>query len=173
MIYPAYETAYNAIPYPKADAIREEEWAKFQAQPAPMSNKKGMTQADLKAIIKEKEAAHHIKVKLILSQKRGAYDLATEQVNENFRKGLAKEYLKDQKNCKEPLLWSMAWQKGHANGYAEVESHYQELSELVNDKFRNHYKHCGETWTDEWDATCDDECPVCGKDIQPYKSEDI
>ena len=39
--------------------------------------------------------------------------------------------------------------------------------------FRNFYRHCGEEWDDCWDSTCDDECPVCGKAISPYKSEDL
>ena len=43
----------------------------------------------------------------------------------------------------------------------------------VEIKYRNFYKHCGEEWEDEWDSTCDDECPVCGAPISPYKSEDI
>jgi hypothetical protein len=28
------------------------------------------------------------------------------------------------------------------------------------------YEHCGTTWTDEWSCACDDECPVCGADIE-------
>lgn len=39
--------------------------------------------------------------------------------------------------------------------------------------FNNHYRHCGVEWTMEWDATCDDDCPKCGHDITPYKSDDL
>ncbi len=42
--------------------------------------------------------------------------------------------------------------------------------------FRNYYEcpECHETWTDDYEATSNDECPTCGiKDIEPYQSEDI
>lgn len=41
--------------------------------------------------------------------------------------------------------------------------------------FRNHY-HCNlceESWQDEWSCQCDDECPSCGKDFPPERSEDL
>jgi DNA-directed RNA polymerase subunit RPC12/RpoP len=41
--------------------------------------------------------------------------------------------------------------------------------------FRNFYRcaNCNRTWTDEWSATCDDDCPHCGaRHMSPYKSED-
>ena len=30
--------------------------------------------------------------------------------------------------------------------------------------FRNYYRcaRCGHEWTDEWSATCEDDCPHCG-----------
>ncbi len=42
-------------------------------------------------------------------------------------------------------------------------------------KFLNYYfcKQCDTAWTDEWDCQCDDECPSCGTDHEPYKSEDL
>lgn len=42
--------------------------------------------------------------------------------------------------------------------------------------FRNYYRcaRCHRTWTDEWTATCDDDCPHCGaRHMSPYKSEDV
>lgn len=42
--------------------------------------------------------------------------------------------------------------------------------------FRNHYRcaRCGHEWTDEWSATCDDECPNCGaRNMQPTDSDDL
>ena len=39
--------------------------------------------------------------------------------------------------------------------------------------YRNYYRHCDTEWVDAWDSACDDECPVCGKPISPYKSEDL
>ena len=44
------------------------------------------------------------------------------------------------------------------------------------DWFRNHYRcdRCGQEWTDEWSATCDDDCPHCGaRHMSPQHSEDI
>ena len=41
--------------------------------------------------------------------------------------------------------------------------------------FRNFYKcaDCGRKWTDDWSATCDDDCPHCGaRHMSPYKSTD-
>ena len=39
--------------------------------------------------------------------------------------------------------------------------------------FRNHYRHCGQEWEDEWDCMCNDECPVCGAEIEPFESEEL
>jgi predicted nucleic acid-binding Zn-ribbon protein len=42
--------------------------------------------------------------------------------------------------------------------------------------YLNHYHctDCGTSWTDEWSATCDDECPNCGsRNWSPYESEDL
>jgi DNA-directed RNA polymerase subunit RPC12/RpoP len=41
--------------------------------------------------------------------------------------------------------------------------------------FRNYYRcaRCRRKWTDEWSATCEDDCPRCGaRHMSPYKSED-
>jgi hypothetical protein len=32
---------------------------------------------------------------------------------------------------------------------------------------------CGTTWTDEWDCMCNDRCPTCRCEIQPYHSLEI
>jgi hypothetical protein len=42
--------------------------------------------------------------------------------------------------------------------------------------FRNHYRcpSCQRTWTDEWSAICDDDCPQCGtRHISPEASDDL
>lgn len=44
-----------------------------------------------------------------------------------------------------------------------------------SDRFVNFYR-CpadGTTWADSWSATCNDRCPKCGREIEPYKSEDL
>lgn len=42
-------------------------------------------------------------------------------------------------------------------------------------KYRNFYKcpYDGTEWEDEWDSMCNDKCPECNKEIEPYHSEDI
>lgn len=39
--------------------------------------------------------------------------------------------------------------------------------------FRNHYRHCGTEWDDQWDCQCNDECPECKAEIEPFESEEI
>ena len=39
--------------------------------------------------------------------------------------------------------------------------------------FTNFYRcPCGEEWESKWDCQCNDKCPVCNKEIEPYRSED-
>ncbi|WP_019025419.1 MULTISPECIES: hypothetical protein [unclassified Thioalkalivibrio] len=42
-------------------------------------------------------------------------------------------------------------------------------------RFLNYYRceDCDTDWEDEWDSTCDDDCPSCGKDFSPYMSEEL
>ena len=129
-IYEAYDKAYEAIPYPNAEKIRDEEWAKFLAEPIPAVTISD--HAKLKDLLKKREADHHEEVKALLKQKREDYGAAVKQVNDNFRKALAKEYLRTSEKSKEQKVWDLAWDKGHANGYYDVESHYQDFADLVN-----------------------------------------
>lgn len=39
-------------------------------------------------------------------------------------------------------------------------------------RWTNHYFHCGVQWDDMWSCQCDDECPVCHAEIEPYASTD-
>lgn len=42
-------------------------------------------------------------------------------------------------------------------------------------KFRNHYR-CprdGSGWEDTWSCMCNDRCPVCNAEIEPYASEEL
>lgn len=130
-VYIEFEKAYNAIPYPIAKKISEERWQEFLAKPQPTMSMV-LTQGDLKELIKSREAEHHAAVKADIAKLRQAYHEATAKVDHNFRQALAKEYLTGEGKEKEAKVFSLAWQKGHANGYAEVESHYQDLADLVN-----------------------------------------
>jgi hypothetical protein len=46
-------------------------------------------------------------------------------------------------------------------------------TESDGDRFLNHYEHCGECWEDTADSMCNDRCPVCNAEIEPYESEDL
>ncbi len=39
--------------------------------------------------------------------------------------------------------------------------------------YSNHYRcpHCQQEWQDEWDCACNDKCPTCHKEIEPYASD--
>jgi hypothetical protein len=36
--------------------------------------------------------------------------------------------------------------------------------------YTNHYYHCNVQWDDEWDCMCNDGCPFCHHEIEPYAS---
>lgn len=45
---------------------------------------------------------------------------------------------------------------------------------LGSNLFRNRYHcPCGEAWESEWDCLCNDKCQKCGKEIEPYQSQEI
>lgn len=37
-------------------------------------------------------------------------------------------------------------------------------------EYENNYHHCGEYWMEYADSMCNDHCPVCGKEIEPFES---
>ena len=39
--------------------------------------------------------------------------------------------------------------------------------------YKNYYECCGKKWDDIWDCMCNDKCPICNKEIEPYHSEPI
>ncbi|WP_285905148.1 hypothetical protein [Pseudodesulfovibrio pelocollis] len=44
----------------------------------------------------------------------------------------------------------------------------------TNPLYRNYYEcSCGHTWEDEWSCMCNDRCPECRLEIEPYDSEDL
>lgn len=48
--------------------------------------------------------------------------------------------------------------------------------EQKSDKWYRNFYRCPDDnteWDNEDDCTCNDRCPECGKEIEPYKSEDI
>lgn len=45
----------------------------------------------------------------------------------------------------------------------------------VEIKYLNYYQcpKCELMWVDYWDSMCNDRCPECDKEIEPYKSEEV
>lgn len=41
--------------------------------------------------------------------------------------------------------------------------------------FINHYycEDCDEEWSSEWDCACDDHCPQCWREIEPFDSDEV
>lgn len=39
--------------------------------------------------------------------------------------------------------------------------------------YQNHYAHCDQQWTDQWSCMCNDRCPVCNAEIEPFCSDDL
>ncbi len=41
--------------------------------------------------------------------------------------------------------------------------------------YLKHYEcdQCGCTWTDEWSCACNDRCPSCNAEIEPYEDENL
>jgi len=41
--------------------------------------------------------------------------------------------------------------------------------------FLKYYRHCecGAAWTDEWSCACNDRCPKCDAEIEPYDWDDL
>lgn len=59
-----------------------------------------------------------------------------------------------------------------------MEISLEKLNDVLDDVemlYRNYYKcpNDGEEWEDEWDSMCNDHCPKCEAEIEPYKSEEI
>lgn len=46
-------------------------------------------------------------------------------------------------------------------------------SGIETTEFTNHYLcTCGEQWQDTWNSACNDRCPTCNREIEPYASDD-
>ena len=47
--------------------------------------------------------------------------------------------------------------------------------ELMAQWFENSYEcsRCGTEWSDEWSCMCNDKCPNCNAEIEPYDSVDL
>lgn len=61
---------------------------------------------------------------------------------------------------------------------ADIQAMAQPLTTTESDldgssEFENHYLcTCGEQWQDTWSSACNDRCPSCNREIEPYASDD-
>ena len=46
----------------------------------------------------------------------------------------------------------------------------EETTEENENAWVNHYFHHDQQWDDTWSCQCNDECPVCHREIEPYAS---
>ena len=58
-------------------------------------------------------------------------------------------------------------------GFQDWKAHKRETERDERECFKNYYRHCETEWDDTADSMCNDRCPVCNAEIEPYKSEDI
>lgn len=56
------------------------------------------------------------------------------------------------------------------------EEHRARVSKAADKRLFNNFYHCpvcDEKWEDEWDSTCNDHCPGCDAEIEPYHSDRV
>jgi hypothetical protein len=61
-------------------------------------------------------------------------------------------------------------------GIVDLREHKADpLDEPAEDamRFLNRYRHCETDWEDAWSCACNDRCPVCDAEIEPYESVDL
>jgi len=57
--------------------------------------------------------------------------------------------------------------------YPELDQENSDDTEYVGVMWTNYYLCvCGEEWQDTHSCCCNDHCPVCNKEIEPYISDD-
>ena len=68
--------------------------------------------------------------KSVYKEELKAYMCEQSRIEEQFRKELAEEF-EVTDHPKEHVLWTRAWEEGHAYGLSEIYNKYSELAELV------------------------------------------
>lgn len=77
--------------------------------------------------------------------------------------------------------WEEAVYSGTSGIIDTIDLDYEELTFIkkapVNNdpvEYRNFYRcDCGQEWEDTWGCMCNDRCPECNKEIEPYASDEI
>jgi hypothetical protein len=68
-----------------------------------------------------------------------------------------------------------AYSTGFLDGTFEEQDKDSDGEHAEEIRFLNHYK-CPDDrteWSDEWSCTCNDRCPTCNHEIEPYESDEI
>jgi hypothetical protein len=52
---------------------------------------------------------------------------------------------------------------------------YIDAIDIADHTYRNHYHcdRCDVEWEDEWSCMCNDRCPRCNVETEPYQSDDL
>jgi hypothetical protein len=123
-----YKDMENEVPYPDAKKIKDEEWAKFIAEPHTLPP--NLSHEQVKQWTKDREAEHHAKVKQTIDLLRKAHGENLGRVTEQVFHDTAAFYdLLDHPKARK--LWSIAWAFGHSYGYSEVVSYFGDMAELL------------------------------------------
>jgi hypothetical protein len=56
------------------------------------------------------------------------------------------------------------------SGHRPVVAIVQHEEQQDETRFTNFFVHCRQEWEDEWSCMCNDRCPVCNREIEPYAS---
>lgn len=70
---------------------------------------------------------------------RAAYDVAKRAVTTEFAAALAETYLSDIAESRRAVIaehaFRLAWEHGHASGYGDVESYYQDFANFAQEVY--------------------------------------
>ena len=63
----------------------------------------------------------------------------------------------------------------HSGWLESYELDQEEVKKYCEVQYENHYKcpYDGAEWADVWDCACNDKCPQCNAEIEPFKSEKL
>lgn len=121
-IYPDFEARLKAVPYPNRDEIKARVFDGFDEFVG--------TKAQLEA--REAELAEQVRDEL--KEGKAEYGCQHREILREFAEALSKAYGTGNQTV-DDTLYSLAEDKGHSAGVAEVESYYQTFAELARVAF--------------------------------------
>lgn len=77
-----------------------------------------------------------------------------------------KSYKKGWDDCMDDIAEKLGWKERFMEN--------KEKNQEQESSFINYYEcsECGETWEDVWSCMCNDRCPNCNSEIEPYESRE-